>query len=68
MPLSSLGRFIDDNGHLPGIPAAENVKRDGVDAGEMSILLLQKTEELTLHLIQLDERLRKLEDKKKTKK
>ncbi|RFS25094.1 hypothetical protein DVR12_07880 [Chitinophaga silvatica] len=52
--LPSLGdveAFINKNGHLPDIPTAEEVKENGVDVGEMNRLLLQKVEELTLHLI-----------------
>jgi hypothetical protein len=43
------------------MPSATSVNTHGIDLGETSILLLEKTEELTLYMIQLDERLRKLE-------
>jgi hypothetical protein len=66
MSLPALKEFIAENGHLPNIPSAETVKKEGVDVGEMSILLLQKTEELTLHLIGIEERLKKLETEEKT--
>ena len=45
---------IKANGHLPGIPSAEEVKVNGVDLGDMNAKLLQKIEELTLHLIEMD--------------
>jgi hypothetical protein len=45
-------QHIKDNGHLPGIPSAEEVKANGVDLGEMNAKLLKKIEELTLHLIE----------------
>lgn len=44
---------IKKEGHLPGIPTAADVKANGVDLGEMNARLLQKIEELTLHLIEL---------------
>jgi hypothetical protein len=47
-------QHIKDKGHLPGIPSAEEVKANGVDLGEMNAKLLQKIEELTLHLIKLE--------------
>lgn len=44
--------YIKNKGHLPGIPSAEEVKANGIDLGEMNAKLLQKIEELTLHLIE----------------
>jgi len=44
-------RFIKANGHLPGIPSAEEVSASGIELGQMNSKLLQKIEELTLHLI-----------------
>ena len=44
---------IKEKGHLPGIPSAADVKANGIDLGEMNAKLLQKIEELTLHLIEM---------------
>ncbi len=52
--LQETEKHIKDKGHLPGIPSAEEVKANGVDLGEMNAKLLQKIEELTLHLIRLE--------------
>jgi hypothetical protein len=52
--LADLDRFIKLNKHLPGIPSAQEVKENGIELGEMNKLLLQKIEELTLHLIEKD--------------
>lgn len=54
--LSEIEKFIQINNHLPGIPSAEQVKKDGLDLGEMNAKLLQKIEELTLHLIEQSKR------------
>lgn len=43
--------FIQQNKHLPGIPSAEEVAKNGVDLGDISAKLLQKVEELTLYII-----------------
>lgn len=43
--------FIQQNKHLPGIPSAEEVEKNGVDLGDISAKLLQKVEELTLYII-----------------
>ncbi len=49
--------FIKREGHLEGVPSAEEVKMDGLMLGEMEAKLLQKIEELTLYIIRLEKRL-----------
>jgi len=61
--LDETEKFIQKNGHLPGIPSAEEVKNNGVDLGEMNAKLLQKIEELTLHLIEIKKELNNLKKK-----
>lgn len=54
--LDSVKMFIQENKHLPGIPSAKQMEKEGVNVGNFQIDLLQKIEELTLHLIQATER------------
>lgn len=54
-PLSELAQYIADHQHLPEIPSAADVARDGQDLGEMNRKLLQKVEELTLYIIEQDQ-------------
>lgn len=61
--LKETEQHIKEKGHLPGIPSAEEVKANGVNLGEMNAKLLKKIEELTLILIQLNE---KVEQQSKT--
>lgn len=63
LPLSDLKDFIRKNGHLPDIPTAEKISKDGQDLGEMNRLLLQKVEELTLYILQQENRIKKMEEK-----
>ncbi|NAY90613.1 hypothetical protein GTQ34_01665 [Muricauda sp. JGD-17] len=44
--------YIKVNGHLPNIPSAKEVRKNGIELGQMDAKLLQKIEELTLHTIQ----------------
>jgi hypothetical protein len=60
-PLSEVGAYIQANHHLPDIPSETEVKEKGVSVGEMQSKLLAKVEELTLHMIQADERNNRLE-------
>ncbi|MEM1183098.1 MAG: hypothetical protein AAGM22_32445 [Acidobacteriota bacterium] len=52
-PLEEVERFIEENQHLPGVPSAEDVARDGVDMVAMDSTLLEKIEELTLYMIEI---------------
>ncbi len=61
MTLSNLRTYIQENKHLPNIPSAKEMEASEVDLGEMNRLLLEKTEELTLYILQLEERLKALE-------
>lgn len=63
MPLEKLRKYIADNQRLPNMPAAEEVERNGVDLGEMNRLLVEKVEELTLYVLELEERLKAVEGK-----
>jgi hypothetical protein len=54
MPLVELNNFIQKNKHLPNVPTAENVYENGVDISTIQATLLQKIEELTLYVIQLN--------------
>lgn len=64
MPLEQLDGFIQANKHLPEIPSAAVVEKDGVDLMTMNKLLLKKVEELTLYTIAQEKRLKALEIKK----
>jgi len=61
--LKATKMFIAKNGHLPDVPSAKEIKADGLDLGEMQRIQMQKIEELTLHLIQMDERMTEMEQK-----
>ncbi len=52
-PLNKLEEEIKSLGHLPGIPSAEEVESSGIEVGEMQRLTLEKIEELTLYIIEL---------------
>lgn len=57
--LEKTEKHIKDKGHLPGIPSAADVKANGIGLGEMNAKLLQKIEELTLHLIEQNKSIQK---------
>ncbi|NDP22876.1 MAG: hypothetical protein GZ091_17630 [Paludibacter sp.] len=53
MPLSQVEQFVKTNSHLPEIPSAAEVSKNGMNMGEMQNKLLQKIEELTLYMIDM---------------
>ena len=63
MSLEELRYYLATNKHLPNIPSAAEYAETGVDLGELNRLLLEKTEELTLYILQLEERIKRLEQK-----
>lgn len=60
-PLSEVKAFITENKHLPEIQSAQEMQENGVSVSELQTKLLQKIEELTLYLIQQENRIKELE-------
>ncbi|WP_439488524.1 hypothetical protein [Algoriphagus sp.] len=57
MPLSELEAYIQKNGHLPNVPSEAEVMENGVNLAEMNVKLLEKVEELTLYVIELEKKI-----------
>jgi hypothetical protein len=67
--LEETERFIKANKHLPNIPAAAAIEKNGLELGDMQKRLMEKVEELTLYLIEANKAIKELsasrvEDKK----
>ncbi len=50
-PLTEVEKFVLENKHLPGMPDAQTLIKNGWQVGEMNNKLLEKVEELTLILL-----------------
>ncbi|MBE7441684.1 MAG: hypothetical protein HS119_04440 [Flavobacteriales bacterium] len=61
MPLAELDNFITKNKHLPNIPNAKEVEENGLNVSEIQVKQMEKIEELTLYILELNKRLEKLE-------
>jgi len=59
-PLSEVEAYVTENKHLPDVPSAKEFKENGYKVGEMDNLLLQKIEELTLYIIDLQKQIEEL--------
>ncbi len=58
--LSDISSFIATYRHLPGVPSEAEILRDGNDLAATDAILLQKIEELTLYVIQLEKEVQTL--------
>lgn len=63
-PINELGEYINSNKHLPNVPTSDEVKKDGVNVGEMQVIQMQKLEELTLYIVQLQKQIDELKQQK----
>lgn len=61
VPLAQVAQFVKLNKHLPDVPTADSVIRNGIDVGANQALLLRKIEELTLYIIEQENRIKELE-------
>ena len=58
IPLEDVKSYIEANNHLPGVPNACEMEEQGINVAETSTMLMEKVEELTLYMIQLQEQLK----------
>ena len=61
--LEEVEKHIKEKKHLPEIASAKEMEKKGVNVGEFQIKLLQKIEELTLYIIEQNNRIKELETK-----
>jgi hypothetical protein len=60
--LDEVEKFTKENNHLPNIPSAKQIQEEGLHVGEMTNLLLQKIEELTLYSIEQNNEIKMLKE------
>lgn len=60
LSLLELREFILENNHLPNIPASGEVEQAGLNVGQIQKLQMEKIEELTLYVLELDEEINEL--------
>jgi len=58
--LYELEAYVKNNHHLPGVPTESEVLENGARLGEMNAILLEKVEELTLYVIELQKQIDEL--------
>jgi hypothetical protein len=73
MPLAEVEKYISSNKHLPNLPSATEVEAKGQNLGDLQVKQMEKIEELTLYLIEVNKELKaqgtelkKLQEQNKT--
>jgi hypothetical protein len=65
LPLANVEEFIKTNKHLPNVPSAEEMVTNGLDVAATNKMLMEKIEELTLYVIDLNKEIQKLKSNQK---
>ncbi|HEV7348569.1 tail fiber domain-containing protein [Telluribacter sp.] len=62
-PLSEVEKYMQKYKHLPGIPSAQELTEKGIDVSLMLSKQMEKIEELTLYVVELEKKNKVLEKK-----
>ncbi|MBI5370913.1 MAG: hypothetical protein HZA79_02675 [Sphingobacteriales bacterium] len=65
---AELRKFIAANNHLPNVPPAAELEQNGMEVGDMQKRMMEKIEELTLYVLQLEDQLKELKKEIQTDK
>ena len=57
MPLRDLRSYINLNGHLPNVPSAFQIQRGGLSLSQNARFTMEKIEELTLYVLDLQDQI-----------
>ncbi len=60
LPLEQVEKFVQENKHLPNVPSADEMAANGLDVMKTNAILLEKIEELTLYMIEINKEVKAL--------
>ncbi|MFM8912019.1 MAG: hypothetical protein ACKOE6_03730, partial [Flammeovirgaceae bacterium] len=60
--LEETEKYIKENSHLPEVPSAADIAKDGMSLNGMNEILLKKVEELTLYMIEMKKENEKMKE------
>ena len=61
--LDEVANYIEQNKHLKGIPSAQEIEKNGLQLGDTQKKMMEKIEELTLYVIELNKQIKELQIK-----
>jgi hypothetical protein len=56
-PLNEVQKYSMENKHLPDVPSAADIKKDGINVADMDAIFLKKIEEAYMYIFQQQKRL-----------
>ncbi len=59
-PLGEVEEFVKKNRHLPGVPSAAHMVEEGMESAVFNAKLLEKIEELTLYVVDLEKKMEEM--------
>ncbi len=59
--LSEVEKYIEEHKHLPNIPSAADITKNGLNLGDTQKKMMEKIEELTLYMIEANKKIESLE-------
>lgn len=62
LSLEKVESFVKENKHLPNVPSAEEMSKNGLDVMQTSAKLMEKIEELTLYMIEMNKEIKALKE------
>ncbi|ATL49570.1 hypothetical protein COR50_21660 [Chitinophaga caeni] len=62
LPLKEVMAYVHEHKHLPELPSAKNIDKEGLDLGSMQKAQMKKIEELTLYLMEEDKKIADLKE------
>ncbi|MCP1384363.1 hypothetical protein [Runella salmonicolor] len=65
MPLEEVEKYTTINKHLPNVPSADEITKEGIDVAKVSKMFMEKIEELTLYIIELNKEIKVLKEQQK---
>ncbi len=66
LELGELAQYVTEHHHLPNVPSAKEIEEEGYNVTAMDFDLLEKVEELTLYILELNEQNHELRNEIRT--
>jgi len=60
-PIEEVEKYINEHKHLPNIPRASEIQKDGLKLSEISTKMMEKIEELMLYIIEQNKQIKNLQ-------
>ena len=61
-PIEEVEKYINEHKHLPNIPRASDIQKDGLKLSEISTKMMEKIEELMLYIIEQNKQIKNLQN------